>query len=76
MSKPVRNIRLIGAISRSLNATSGTNGEIFFDSTQKSLRVYDGSTPGGTSLGRADLSNTSVAQLRNKLVESKLSTVV
>jgi hypothetical protein len=76
MSKPVRNIRLIGAISRSLNATSGTNGEIFFDSTQKTLRVYDGSTPGGTSLALADLGNTSVAQLRNKLVESKLSTVV
>ena len=76
MSKPVRNIRLIGSISRSLNATSGTNGEVFFDSTQKTLRIYDGSTPGGTSLALADLGNTSVAQLRNKLVESKLSTVV
>ena len=50
MSKPVRNLRLIGATSRSLNATSGVDGEIFFDQIQKTLRVYDGQVLGGRVL--------------------------
>jgi len=75
MSKPVRNLRLIGTSSKSLNATSGTTGEIFFDQTQKTLRVYDGNTKGGSSLAFTNLSNVSDDQLRSRLVESGISTV-
>jgi hypothetical protein len=76
MSKPVRNLRLRGESPRSLDATSGISGEIFFDQNQKTLRVYDGDTQGGASLAFTNLSNISNAQLRSKLVESKLSTVI
>lgn len=33
---------------------TGANGEVTVDTTNKTLRVHDGTTPGGTPLARAD----------------------
>lgn len=42
-----------------LDTETGANGEIFFDTTLSSLRVYDGATVGGTTL--ATVANVSTA---------------
>ena len=51
MSKPLRNLRLIGRTSTSLNTTTGAPGDIFYDSTNNTLRLFNGSTVGGKQLG-------------------------
>lgn len=40
-----------------LNGRTGVEGEINVDLTAKTLRVFDGVTPGGVSTARADLAN-------------------
>lgn len=45
-----RSIRLVGRIAASLNSTSGSSGEIFYDKTENTLRIYRGSDVGGTIL--------------------------
>lgn len=52
MTTPVRSIRLIGRNTRSLDATAGDVGEIFYDTTNDTLRVYDGRQLGGYILAR------------------------
>ena len=48
---PQRNLRLIPRSATSLDSTSGSLGEIFYDSTNNALRLFNGSTPGGTLIG-------------------------
>lgn len=43
--------------SSQLNAFTGANGELVFDTTLKTLRLHDGSTSGGIELLRKDFSN-------------------
>jgi hypothetical protein len=56
------------------NNFTGAAGEISVDTTLKTLRVHDGTTQGGFSLAKSDLSNTtaitptSVSTLTNKTV--------
>jgi hypothetical protein len=50
MSTPVRNVRLIANDSATLNRFVYESGEIFWDRTNSTLRVYDGNTLGGTTL--------------------------
>jgi hypothetical protein len=52
-------VRIIPRDADFLNRKSGSRGEIFFDRTSNSLRLYDGTTTGGVNLARADLSNVS-----------------
>ena len=49
-SIPVRSLRLLPKSKAELDRISGNKGEIFYDSTSKSLRVFDGSILGGTLL--------------------------
>jgi hypothetical protein len=57
MPNPVRTVRLTGNNSGSLNTVTAQNGEIFYDQTNKTLRLFDGRVKGGIQLLRADLSN-------------------
>lgn len=52
MTLPLRSIRLIGRNTKSLDSTAGDVGEIFYDSTNDTLRVYDGKKVGGYILAR------------------------
>jgi len=50
MAIPVRSIRLTPRSKSALDRTTGTRGEIFFDATAKTLRVFDGVKVGGSLL--------------------------
>ena len=50
MSIPVRSLRLLPKPKSELDRLSGNKGEIFYDSTSKSLRIFDGAILGGTLL--------------------------
>ena len=50
MSIPVRSLRLLPKSKSELDRISGNKGEIFYDSTSKSLRIFDGTLLGGTLL--------------------------
>jgi hypothetical protein len=56
---PVRSIRLLPKSKKELDRLSGAKGEIFYDSTSKTIRVFDGTIIGGTIL------NASVAVTDN-----------
>jgi hypothetical protein len=45
-----RSIRLIGRTSGTLNATSGAVGEVFYDKSFQTLRLFNGTTVGGEIL--------------------------
>ena len=57
MPNPIRSLRLTGNNSGSLNTVTSQNGEVFYDQTNKTLRLFDGRVKGGVQLLRADLSN-------------------
>ena len=57
MTIPTRSIRLLKKSASELERAYGEPGEIFLDSANSTIRVFDGRTPGGVSLLRADLSN-------------------
>ena len=57
MSNPIRSLRLTGNNSGSLSTVTAQNGEVFYDQTNKTLRLFDGRTKGGVQLLRSDLSN-------------------
>lgn len=59
-----RSLRLRAFRSDSLNVVQGSSGEIYYDSTKETLRVYSGSQQGGRSLMRADLSNAEIPVAR------------
>ena len=50
MSLPVRSLRLLPKPKSELDRLSGNKGEIFYDSTSQSLRIFDGAILGGTLL--------------------------
>lgn len=50
MTIPVRSLRLLPKPKKELDRLSGNKGEIFYDSTSNSLRIFDGTIPGGTLL--------------------------
>lgn len=57
LMKTARSLRLSSTNTASLASTTALNGEIFYDQTNKTLRLFDGRTKGGFQLLRADLSN-------------------
>jgi hypothetical protein len=59
MSNPIRSLRLSSSNNASLSASTHQNGEVFYDSTEKTLTLFDGRTRGGIQLLRADLANAS-----------------
>jgi hypothetical protein len=50
MTIPVRSLRLLPKSKSELDRLSGNKGEIFYDGTSKSLRLFDGTMVGGTQL--------------------------
>jgi hypothetical protein len=57
---PVLNaVRIIPRDSDFLDRKSGSRGEIFFDRTANTLRLYNGIDKGGINLAKSDLSNVS-----------------
>jgi hypothetical protein len=55
----VRSIQLRNFKSSTLSTQTYTKGEVFYDESNETLRVFDGVTRGGFPLLRADLSNAS-----------------
>lgn len=68
-------VRIIPREAEFLNRKSGLRGEIFYDQTANTLRIYNGSSTGGLNLARGDLANVSNSDFRSKSVDSKLSAV-
>jgi len=60
MTTPHRSIRLLSKDSTELNTLTGENGEIFYDSTLGILRLYNGSTTGGTALATQAFVSSSI----------------
>ena len=52
-------IRIIPREADFLDRRSGNRGEIFYDQTANTLRLYDGATASGVNLAKADLTNIS-----------------
>ena len=50
-------LRIIPREAEFLNRKSGLRGEIFYDQTANTLRIYNGSSTGGLNLARGDLAN-------------------
>jgi hypothetical protein len=59
-------IRIIPRDTDFLDRKSGKRGEIFFDRTENTLRIYSGQNTGGTNLAMADLTNVSNAEFLAK----------
>ena len=55
-----RSLRIRPFDGSSLNDITGSSGEIFYDSTNQSLRVFSGGLPGGILLATQDYVNASV----------------
>lgn len=68
-------VRIIPREADFLDRKSGLRGEIFYDQTANTLRIYNGSTVGGLNLARGDLANVTNSDFRLKSVDAKLSTV-
>jgi hypothetical protein len=50
-------VRIIPRDTAFLDRRSGSRGEIFYDQTANTLRLYDGATASGVNLAKANLSN-------------------
>jgi len=72
----VKNFRLLPADTGFLDRKIGSSGEIFYDSTDNTIRYFNGTTQGGNALAIDDLSNVSSAKFRAKTVDAKVSTVI
>jgi hypothetical protein len=59
-------VRIIPRDADFLDRKSGNRGEIFYDRTANSLRLYDGANTGGINLARVDLANVSNAEFLAK----------
>lgn len=55
--KTARSIRLTSTSASTLVNSTAQSGEVFYDQTNKTLRLFDGRTKGGYQLLRADLAN-------------------
>ena len=55
----VKNFRLLPADNGFLDRKIGSSGEIFYDSTDNTIRYFNGTTQGGNALAIDDLSNVS-----------------
>lgn len=54
-------VKRYGLIGSEMNVTKGLNREVIVNTTNKSLHVHDGATPGGFETARADVSNVPAA---------------
>lgn len=74
---PQRSLRLVGQTSSFLERTVGSNGEIFYDRDNTTLRIMDGQTPGGNLIAAgASVSDTPPSSPQQGQVWIKASTGV
>jgi hypothetical protein len=66
-------VRIIPRDADFLNRKSGSRGEIFFDRTSNTIRIYDGLTAGGINLAKNDLSNVSNSVFLSKAAAAGVS---
>ena len=66
-------IRLIPRDADFLDRKFGSRGEIFFDQTSNSLRIFTGQSQGGIMLARSDLANVSNASFLAKATAAGIS---
>lgn len=62
----VDRIRILPRRSEFLGRNIGVVGEVYYDNTTNTLRIYDGKQQGGFSLAKSDLSNVSNADFLSK----------
>jgi hypothetical protein len=63
-------VRIIPRDADFLSRRSGNRGEVFFDRSTNTLRLFDGQTQGGTTLAKSDLSNVTNAAFLAKATAS------
>jgi hypothetical protein len=68
--KPFRNLRLQAFTAGTLATVTGNSGDLYYDVTAKTLRLFDGAQPGGYALARADLTNVTNSVVSAKVVGS------
>ena len=66
-------IRIIPRDADFLDRKLGGRGEIFFDQTTNTLRLYNGISAGGVNLAKADLTNISNATFAAKAATAGVS---
>jgi plastocyanin len=67
-----KNFRLVPSDSEFLNRKIGFKGEIFYDESNGSLRVFDGNAQGGVGIAKSDLSNVSNADFIAKATDANV----
>ena len=66
-------VRIIPRDTDFLDRRSGNRGEIFYDRTVNTLRLYDGATTSGVNLAKDDLSNVSNSDFLSKATAAGVS---
>jgi hypothetical protein len=66
-------VRIIPRDTDFLDRRSGNRGEIFYDRTANTLRLYDGATASGVNLAKDDLSNVSNSDFLSKATAAGVS---
>ena len=66
-------VRIIPRDTDFLDRKSGVRGEIFYDQSSNTLRLYNGSAVGGVNLAKADLTNISNAVFLAKATAAGIS---
>jgi hypothetical protein len=66
-------VRIIPRDADFLDRKSGVRGEIFYDQSSNTLRLYNGSAVGGVNLAKADLTNISNATFAAKAATAGVS---
>ena len=61
-------VRIIPREQEFLNRKVGSRGEVFYDREANTLRLFDGTGTGGTSLAKDDLSNIDNLAFKNKAI--------
>ncbi|MGI9141664.1 MAG: hypothetical protein ACR2IJ_00585, partial [Fluviibacter sp.] len=71
--KQERLLRLSPTVDSVLDRKRGIRGDIYYDDTNRVLRIFDGELLGGYELLRADLENIDVTILNSKLTNSAVT---
>ena len=69
----ITTLRIVPRASDFLDRKLGVRGEIFFDQTTNTLRLYDGVLSGGHKLAKADLTNIANATFLAKSIAAGVS---
>lgn len=73
MTLPVRNLRLRNFSANSLDINSGSSGEIYWDTTNNTLRIFSGQDVGGQQLATNNLSNVDDASFLGKAISAGIN---